>query len=63
VRVLPEYAAPGGVLHIVYPSARYVPQRVALLRDFLVEGILERSTTCDARDPGKKAAAKASVTG
>jgi DNA-binding transcriptional LysR family regulator len=63
VRVLPEYAAPGGVLHIVYPSARYVPQRVALLRDFLVAGILERSSVCDARDPGKKAAAKASVTG
>jgi DNA-binding transcriptional LysR family regulator len=62
VRVLPDYAAPGGALHVVYPSARYVPQRVALLRDFLVQGLLERSTTCDARDGQKKAAPRA-VTG
>jgi DNA-binding transcriptional LysR family regulator len=54
VRILPDYAAPGGALHVVYPSARFVPQRVALLRDFLVEGLLERSTTCTARDAGRK---------
>jgi DNA-binding transcriptional LysR family regulator len=53
VRVLSEYAAPGGALHVVYPSARYVPQRVALLRDFLVQGLLERASTCDARDVGR----------
>jgi DNA-binding transcriptional LysR family regulator len=59
VRVLSEYAAPGGALHVVYPSARYLPQRVALLRDFLVQGLLERATTCDARDPGRRTSARA----
>jgi DNA-binding transcriptional LysR family regulator len=63
VRVLPEYAAPGGALHVVYPSARYVPQRVALLRDFLVQGLLERAGTCDARDAGRGAPARAAVSG
>lgn len=63
VQVLPEYAHPGGALHVVYPSARYVPQRVALLRDFLVEGLLLRSSTCTARDPRRKRAARADVTG
>jgi DNA-binding transcriptional LysR family regulator len=63
VRVLPEYAAPGGALHVVYPSARYVPQRVALLRDFLVQGLLERASTCDARDVGRRAPARAVVSG
>jgi DNA-binding transcriptional LysR family regulator len=63
VRVLPEYAAPGGALHVVYPSARYMPQRVALLRDFLVEGLLERASTCDARDTEKKPVSRAAVTG
>jgi DNA-binding transcriptional LysR family regulator len=50
VRVLPEYASPGGPLHIVYPSTRYVPQRVVLLRDFLVQGLLDRVTECEARE-------------
>jgi DNA-binding transcriptional LysR family regulator len=63
LRVLPEYAAPGGALHVVYPSARYMPQRVALLRDFLVQGLLERASTCDARDVEKKPLARAAVTG
>jgi DNA-binding transcriptional LysR family regulator len=55
VRVLPEYAAPGGALHVVYPSARHLPHRVALLRDFLVQGLLERSSACDARGAAKTA--------
>lgn len=37
VRVLPEHAAPGAPLHLVYPSARQVPQRVALFRDYLLD--------------------------
>jgi DNA-binding transcriptional LysR family regulator len=53
VRVLPEYGAPGGMLHVVYPSARYVPQRVALLRDFLVQGLIERATVCAAHERRK----------
>jgi len=36
-RVLPEYGIRGAPAHIVYPSARYVPLRVALLRDAILE--------------------------
>lgn len=36
-QVLPKYSVPGGAFHIVYPSGRYVPQRVALFRDFLLK--------------------------
>jgi DNA-binding transcriptional LysR family regulator len=36
-RVLPEYALKGGGVHLVMPSARYVPARVRLLNDFLAE--------------------------
>jgi DNA-binding transcriptional LysR family regulator len=36
-RVLPEYAQRGGGVHLVMPSARYVPTRVRLLSDFLAE--------------------------
>ena len=37
VRVLPTYAAMGAALHLVHPSARHLPQRVQLLRDYLLE--------------------------
>jgi hypothetical protein len=37
--VLPEYRVTGGALHIVMPSASFVPARVVLLRDFLVKEI------------------------
>jgi DNA-binding transcriptional LysR family regulator len=36
-QVLPKYAVPGGAFHLVYPSGRYVPQRVAILRDYLLK--------------------------
>lgn len=36
-RVLPDYALKGGGVHLVMPSARYVPSRVRLLSDFLAE--------------------------
>jgi DNA-binding transcriptional LysR family regulator len=35
--ILPEYTLEGGALHVVLPTASFVPSRVALLRDFLVE--------------------------
>lgn len=35
--VLPGYSVEGGALHVVLPSSTFVPSRVALLRDFLVE--------------------------
>jgi DNA-binding transcriptional LysR family regulator len=39
VRVLPSHATAGTPLHLVYPSARFVPKRVALLRDALLAEI------------------------
>lgn len=36
-RVLPDHSIKGGGLHVVMPSARYVPTRVRLLADFLAE--------------------------
>jgi DNA-binding transcriptional LysR family regulator len=38
-RVLPEWSAGGAQMWVVLPSAQYVPRRVALLRDFLVENL------------------------
>lgn len=35
VHVLRDWSLTGAVLHIAYPSARFVPQRVAVLRDYL----------------------------
>ena len=39
VRVLPEHLVRSAPMHLVYPSARYVPHRVVLLRDFLVQAL------------------------
>jgi DNA-binding transcriptional LysR family regulator len=36
-RVLPRYRFAGAPLHVVMPSASYVPARVAIVRDALVE--------------------------
>jgi DNA-binding transcriptional LysR family regulator len=36
-RVLPEYATVGVPLQLVYPTARFLPKRVVLLRDHLVK--------------------------
>lgn len=46
-RVLPGYALKGGGVHLVMPSARYVPTRVRLLSDFLAENFV--TTRCDDR--------------
>lgn len=35
--ILPEYRFAGGAMHLVLPSAAFVPARVTLLRDFLFE--------------------------
>lgn len=45
-RVLPELSIPGGQLHVVMPSASYVPARVAAVRDFLVERLAKTLTSC-----------------
>jgi len=37
VRVLPDYGQKGAALYVVYPSARQVPTKVSLFRDFLAK--------------------------
>jgi DNA-binding transcriptional LysR family regulator len=37
VPVLPEYGQKGAALYVVYPSARQVPTKVSLFRDFLAK--------------------------
>jgi len=39
VRLFPELSSVPNAVHVVYPSARYLPQSVALLRDFIVAEI------------------------
>ena len=39
VRVLPDYGLEGGQLHLAYPSARYLPHRAAVFRDFIVDAL------------------------
>jgi DNA-binding transcriptional LysR family regulator len=42
VRVLPSHVAPGAQLNLVYPSAKYLPHRVAVFRDFLASRLALR---------------------
>ena len=52
-RVLPDWSFNGALLHIVYPSARYVPQRVVLFRDYLLRGLGRMASRCESLDaPG-----------
>jgi len=46
VRVLPGYAAHGGPLHLVYRSARLVPQRVVLFREALLAELVKVPWSC-----------------
>jgi DNA-binding transcriptional LysR family regulator len=41
-RVLPRHASQGAPLHLLYPSARFVPRRVALLRDQILRELPPR---------------------
>lgn len=62
VRLLPSYRAFGDPVHLVYPSARYVPRRVAAFRDFLIANLTEAltprpprdATTADVRRPSAR---------
>jgi DNA-binding transcriptional LysR family regulator len=49
VRVLPDWRLSGAVLHVVYPSARYVPQRVVVFRDYLIQELGKIATRCAKR--------------
>jgi DNA-binding transcriptional LysR family regulator len=39
VRVLPGHSARGANFHLVYPSARYLPHRAGVFRDFLIAAL------------------------
>lgn len=39
VRLLPGWGMPGSQMHLVYPSAQYLPHRVALFRDLVLEWV------------------------
>jgi DNA-binding transcriptional LysR family regulator len=51
VRVLPAYRAFGAPMHLVYPSARYVPRRVTVLRDFLLAALGRPRTPAERAGP------------
>lgn len=46
VRVLPKYALPGPPVRLVHSAMRYVPQRVLLVRDFLMTQFEAQSRPC-----------------
>lgn len=43
-RILPEYSAPNAGVHLVSPPGRFMPKRVALFRDFLLEHLGARTS-------------------
>jgi len=49
VRVLPEWSLHGAVLHVAYPSNRFVPQRVAVLRDYLLTALGKIGKECETK--------------
>jgi DNA-binding transcriptional LysR family regulator len=49
-RVLPDHRISGAPLHLVMPSASYVPARVMAVRDFLFTRMSEVLNSCDRRD-------------
>jgi DNA-binding transcriptional LysR family regulator len=52
--ILPAYRFTGGVFAVVLPSSTFVPSRVALLRDFLVDHLTKALAASQARCPEKK---------
>ena len=55
VRVLPDWRLTGSMLHVVYPSARYVPQRVVAFRDYLLGELGKISARCEAVEAPRRA--------
>jgi len=63
IRVLPDWVGPTAQLSLVYPSARLVPQRVVLVRDYLLDELARVPWTCSEAPPtGTRRPAKASPT-
>ena len=46
IRVLPDWAINGAVLHLAYPSPRFVPQRVVVLREFFLRELSKVGKEC-----------------
>jgi DNA-binding transcriptional LysR family regulator len=46
VRVLPEWVGAPAQFNLIYPSARFVPQRVVVVRDYLLEELARVPWTC-----------------
>jgi DNA-binding transcriptional LysR family regulator len=61
VRVLPDWVGPTAQLSLVYPSARLVPQRVVLVRDYLLGELARIPWTCS-EAPRTRRPAKGSPT-
>ena len=49
VRVLNDWSLNGAVLHVAYPSARFVPQRVVVLREHLLSELGNIGKECELR--------------
>ena len=60
VRVLPSWSFHGAVLHLAYPSSRFVPQRVVVLREFLMRELAEIGKKCEIHEAKKKETRRAS---
>lgn len=50
IRVLPGHKHAGSALHVVYPSAHYVPQRVIVFREHLLRGLADVTSRCAESD-------------
>jgi DNA-binding transcriptional LysR family regulator len=46
VRLLPEWVGPSTPVNLIYPSARLVPQRVVVVRDYLLEELVKIPWSC-----------------
>jgi DNA-binding transcriptional LysR family regulator len=53
VRVLPDWRFNSSMLNVVYPSGRYVPHRVIVLRDYLVKELGKISRACPRAKAGE----------
>jgi DNA-binding transcriptional LysR family regulator len=51
IRVLPEWVGSTAQLSLIYPSARFVPQRVVLVRDFMLRELAQVPWTCSETPP------------
>jgi DNA-binding transcriptional LysR family regulator len=55
VRVLGDWSLPhGAVLHVAYPSARFVPQRVVLFRDYLIAALGKMGKACEVAEASRQ---------